>query len=152
MVVDGLSRSKPLSSEWSLDAVSFQWKCERTFVPEIDLFATRENHRIKPFISPVPDSEAFAIDAFAIDWNQWRKIYAFPPTSQILKVLTLLQGFKGEAIVVTPDWPNQPWYPVLMSRAVEHFLIPHPLLYQIVGRNTIWASSKVWLHLHLWII
>ena len=69
VVADALSRSVPLKSEWSLDDDSFRLLCRRTFYPQVDLFATRENRKVEAFISPVQDHLAVGVDAFAIDWN-----------------------------------------------------------------------------------
>ena len=65
VIADGLSRSKPLSSEWTLDHQSFSWLCQKEFVPSVDLFATKENHKLRSYVSPVPDIEAVAVDAFS---------------------------------------------------------------------------------------
>ena len=70
MVADGLSRDVPLPSEWSLDDHSFQLLCRREFLPEVDLFATRENNKVPVFVSPLQDHLAVDVDAFSIDWNR----------------------------------------------------------------------------------
>ena len=138
----GLSRSKPLSSEWALDLESFCWICDREFVPEVDLFTTRENHLLPQFVSPVPDHLAAGTDTFSMSWNQWNLLYLFPPASLILKVLALLKDYQGRAILVAPNWPNQAWYLVLLQKSLRHALLPFPVLSQRVGDETIFASSN----------
>ena len=135
VIADGLSRSKPLSSEWALDHQSFTWLCQREFVPSVDLFATRENHKLPSYVSPVPDDKAVAIDAFSISWSKGKRIYLFPPPSMMPKVLPLVENYKGAAIIVTPDWEARPWYVALSERAKEHFLLPSPQLSQKVGEK-----------------
>nr|XP_046491856.1 uncharacterized protein LOC124223672 [Neodiprion pinetum] len=64
------------------------WRCmiERSFgVPEIDLFASRSNTKCIKFCAWQRDPEAQAIDAFTLNWSQWR-FYAFPPFALILRV------------------------------------------------------------------
>ena len=151
VVADGLSRDVPLPSEWSLDDLSFQLVCEREFRPEIDLFATRENRKLPRFVSPVPDPLAKGVDAFALQWDRWGSIYLFPPTNLLLRVLVHLQQFRGRAILITPWWPNQPWFPLASRLAKHHWLLPHPRLSQQVGENIICASSKIYRHLLCWV-
>ena len=151
VVADGLSRNSPLPSEWSLDEESFRLMCLKEFVPEIDLFATRENRKLPRFLSPVPDRLAEGVDAFTCPWNRWQSVYLFPPTSLLLRVLLLLQHYRGRALLVTPDWPNQPWYPLALRLAKRRWPLPHPRLSQQVGENIICASSKIYLHLLCWV-
>ena len=51
-------------------------------VPQIDLFASRLNYQIKPFVAYQPDPEAMAINAFTISWKPYC-FYAFHPFSII---------------------------------------------------------------------
>ena len=150
MVADGLSRNSPLPSEWSLDEASFRLVCLREFVPEIDLFATRENRKVPRYISPVPDPHAEGVDAFTFPWSRWGSIYLFPPTNLLLRVLVLLQHYQGHALLITPSWPNQQWYPLALRLAKRHWPLPQPILSQQVGENIICASSKIYRHLLCW--
>ena len=71
-------------TEWKLDKNIFQRLSQEVFSPEIELFASRLNCQVKPFISwHHPDPESFAVDTFAENWGRWM-IYAFPPFSLIL--------------------------------------------------------------------
>ena len=48
------------------------------FSPNIDLFASRLNYQLQPFVSYQPDPQSYATDAFSIiDWAQW-DFCAFP--------------------------------------------------------------------------
>ena len=146
-----VSCSKPLPSEWTLDEESFRLVCQREFVPQVDLFATRENRKLSSFVSPVPDPLAVGVDAFSLDWSRWEGIYLFPPFSQILRVVLCLQHYQGRAILITPDWPNQPWFPILLERAKDRWDLLDPKLFQFVGEDISWASSKMFRHLVCWI-
>ena len=57
-MADLLSRSNPVqSTEWSLHPV---------FTPHVYLFATHLNHKLPLYVSPVPDQNAWDIDALNI--------------------------------------------------------------------------------------
>ncbi len=74
---DKESRKKEIQLEWKLSENLFSKVCHKFNVaPNIDLFASRINHHIKPFISYRPDPEAFAVNAFLSSWENW-KFYAF---------------------------------------------------------------------------
>ena len=43
--------------------------CSRWAQPQMDLFATRFNHKLPRFVSPVPDPTAWAVDALSLPWD-----------------------------------------------------------------------------------
>ena len=56
LVADQLSRSQQiLHTEWSLNPQIFRWLSQIDFQPQVDLFATRFNHKLPLYVSPVPD-------------------------------------------------------------------------------------------------
>ena len=115
LIADFESRRNRRASEWRLDKASLIWALERLdFKPDIDLFASRINHQLPRYVSYRPDPEAFAINAFSLDWSNL-DFYAFPPFSVIPTVLNKLVTEGAQGICVLPDWPTQPWYP----RAVQ---------------------------------
>ena len=65
-----------------------------------------------------PDPEAFAIDAFSLDWSNL-KFYAFPPFSVILTVLSKLKCEGAMEVCVLLDWPTQAWYPAALQLLKE---------------------------------
>ena len=57
VIADKLSRlGQTIQTEWSLLPEVFQQICIQWHRPQIDLFATRFNHKLPQFVSPVPDS------------------------------------------------------------------------------------------------
>ena len=82
------------------------------FYPEIDLFASRLNHQFAKYCSLRPDPNAMIINAFTFSWNG-KKFYCFPPFSCILPALQKIQQDKAIGILVVPNWPTQPWFPIL---------------------------------------
>ena len=64
---DCKSRTFEKSIEWCHNKAIFRKACVKlNFSPNIDLFASRINYQIKPFVSYHPDPEAFAINALLI--------------------------------------------------------------------------------------
>ena len=60
LVIDSLSREFYL--EWSIDVDSFNQISNMTFVPNIDLFASRLNAKTDCFVSWHPEPGAMAVD------------------------------------------------------------------------------------------
>ena len=70
ILADRLSRmDKPLKTEWALDQSIANSIFQMLNYPNVDLFATRFNHKLPLYISPVPDNHALAIDALSLNWN-----------------------------------------------------------------------------------
>ena len=112
--------------EWKLKENLFQQVIHYFGIKlEIDLFVSRLNYQIKPFVSYRPDPEYYAVNAFLIPWKNFL-FYAFPPFNQISRVLQKVHFDKGEGILlVVPNWPNQPWYSLLKSMLInEPFILP----------------------------
>ena len=61
---------KPISTEWSLNQEIANKIFQIMDFPSIDLFATRLNHRLPLYVSPIPDQKALSIDAITLDWNR----------------------------------------------------------------------------------
>ncbi|XP_065064076.1 uncharacterized protein LOC135690441 [Rhopilema esculentum] len=103
-------RSANTSAEWKLNSKILQ-SCltDIGLTPSVDLFASRLNKQFDKFVSFKPEPEAFAIDAFTLDWSTY-KFYAFPPFSLITRMLKKIQIDQAEGIRVLPNWPTQPWY------------------------------------------
>ena len=90
VIADKLSRlGQTIQTEWSLLPEVFQQICNQWHRPQIDLFATRFNHKLPQFVSPVPDSLAVAVDALTLPWEDL-DAYAFPPTAILGKVVEKL--------------------------------------------------------------
>ena len=49
-------------------------------------FATRLNHKVPLYVSPVPDQNAWDIDALNINWSGLTA-YAYPPTALLHRVI-----------------------------------------------------------------
>ena len=81
VIADKLSRhNQVIQTEWSLSQQVFNRLCSKWVQPRVDLFATRFNHKLPRFVSPVPDPTAWAVDALSLPWENL-DAYAFPPVS-----------------------------------------------------------------------
>ena len=106
---DKESRSIHDNMEWSLHPEAFQQICKTFGKPDIDLFASRLNHKLEKYISWKPDPKAIAVDAMSENWDNF--FYAFPPFNMIGKVLNKVEIEKCKGIIVVPHWPTQTWWP-----------------------------------------
>ena len=126
MCADRESRRKHKQEiEWGLSQECFNWVMkELKFVPQVDLFATRLNCKLKPFYSWRPDPEAKGCDAFVADWGSER-FYAFPPFALLPKVIQKVVHDKAVGVIIAPVWKAQPWYPMLLEcLTADIFVLP----------------------------
>ena len=87
VMADLLSRSNQVqSTEWSLHPEVFKQIGHKWFTPHVDLFATRLNHKVPLYVSPVPDQNAWDIDALNINWSGLTA-YAYHPTALLHRVI-----------------------------------------------------------------
>ena len=94
-LADRMSRvDKPISTEWSLNQEIANKIFQIMDFPSIDLFATRLNHRLPIYVSPIPDQKALSIDALSMDWNRIHP-YAFPPFHLIPAVINKILGMSS---------------------------------------------------------
>ena len=107
VIADKLSRlGQTIQTEWSLH----QAICSRWHQPQVDLFATRFNNKLPQFVSPVPDPQAWAVDALSVSWEDLGP-YTFPPAATLGKVVDKLQDCPcNRIILIAPGWPNMPWF------------------------------------------
>ena len=125
---DRASRVQNVSSEWMLLPHLFTQLCHIFMSPCIDLFATRINAQMSPYVSWRPDPDALFTDAFTIDWN-FHLCYAFLPFSVIGRVLQKIQEDGATAIVIVPLWPTRVWFPrALQLLAAGPLLLPRDCL------------------------
>ena len=123
---DTESRRDVKNKEWMMHKDVYKKFCQRlNSIHRIDLFASRVNYQIKPFISYGPDPEAKFVNAFTVDWGEWSPIYAFPPFAIIGKVLQKIKQDCAEGIVIVPNWPNQVWFSVLCRMLIDLPFVLH---------------------------
>ena len=106
-------------TEWLLNPDILSDALDRLDIkPEIDLFASRLNHQFSRYISYKPDLDAEAVNAFTMSWSD--VIFcAFPPFCIIPSVLQKIIKDRARGILVVPDWPSQPWYPIIIGKGTK---------------------------------
>ncbi len=115
---DALSRGMSQPTEWSLCPQVFNLLSALWGQPQMDLFASKENHLTGVYCSWKMDLHAFAMDAFSVSWGVSLN-YAYPPFNLIQRVLARLEREGGEMILVAPLWPRQAWFSSLLRLLVE---------------------------------
>ncbi|RCN30459.1 hypothetical protein ANCCAN_23766 [Ancylostoma caninum] len=140
--------------EWSLvDEVATRI-FDKYGKPQVDLFASRLNHKLECHFSLFADPGAMRIDGFAHNWSGIYA-YAFPPFNLIAR--TIRKAVKDGAIIilVTPLWQSRSWFPLALEHAKEPPVVlqcsrpiltnaqncPHPLLLQ---KNFVLLAWKIY--------
>ena len=102
ILADSLSRlDRPLKTEWALDQSVANSIFQMLNYPNVDLLATRFNHKLPLYISPVPDNQALAIDALSMNLN-FLHAHAFPPTILIPSVLAKIHQSGCRIVLIAP--------------------------------------------------
>ena len=122
VIADKLYRlGQSIQTEWS---EVFKAICSRWPQPQVDLFATRFNNKLPQFVSPVPDPQAWAVDALSLSWENLDP-YAFPPAAILGKVVEKLQDYPcNRIILIAPGWPNMPWFWDLVAMSFSDPTVP----------------------------
>ena len=120
---DAPSRKVNDDIEWQITEYIFNEICKIWGTPSIDLFASRNNHKVIPYCSWKRDPKAAFIDAFTLSWYQFELPYMFPPFSMIPRCLQKLQQDQAEAIMILPLWPQQAWFPNMLRTLTDHPIV-----------------------------
>ena len=143
VIADKLSRhNQVIQTEWALSQQVFRLLFSNWALPQVDLF-----------VSPVPDSTAWAVDALSISWENL-DVYAFPPVALLNQVVSKVmdQGCH-RMVLIAPGWPNMAWFWDLVTLSVQ---IPFqlPLLKDLVTQpvNGLLHRNLTNLNLHAWLL
>ena len=127
ILADRLSRfGKPIKTQWALGQTVANSVFQMLNFPNVDLFATRFNHKLPLYVSPVQDNKTLAIDALSMDWNHLHA-YAFPPFILIPAVLEKIRQHQCRIVLTAPFWSQQQWFSELLLLLVSA-LICLPLI------------------------
>ena len=143
-----LSRSNQMhSTEWSLYSQVFKQICQKWFTPHVDQFATRLNHKPPLYMSPVPDPNAWDINALNINWTGVTA-YAYPLMALLNRVIRICHCL---IIVIAPGGPGMPWFWDLVQLSTE---IPLQLSVSTTplkqSHNYVFHSNPQHPNLHAW--
>ena len=111
------SRHFSENTEWSINPDIFRDISQKLGVPDIDLFASRNNNKVSCYASWGPDPHASYVNAFHVNWSKFKLCYIFPPFRLLNRVIQKIREENAKAIVVSPNWPAQPWYSILHKKA-----------------------------------
>lgn len=114
-LADELSRRPPDRHDWSIDWPTAQLVL-RAAQPTLDAFASRLNHIVDRYCSALPDPKALAVDGLSVSWRDER-VYAAPPVPLIPLVIAKALNERASVCLLTPNWPNQPWFGLLSATA-----------------------------------
>ena len=120
--VESFSRSE------CMETIEYNTSANRTGIghDNVDLFADRLTTQKSRYISWRPDLGAMAIDAFSVKWNAINA-YAFPPFCLIGRCLAKVRKDQADLLIITPVWPAQPWYPILLGMLIEPPILLPPI-------------------------
>ena len=154
VIVDKLSRhNQVIQTEWSLSQQVFNLLCSKWARPQVEMFATRFNHKLPKFVSPVPDPATWAVDALNLSWENLN-VYAFPPISLLNQVISKVmdQGCY-RMILIAPGWPNMPWFWDLVALSTQ-VPLRFPLQRDLVQQpfNGVLHRNLSNLNLHAWLL
>ncbi|CEG76672.1 hypothetical protein RMATCC62417_11533 [Rhizopus microsporus] len=114
---DFLGRRKKSLYEWKLPRRLFKMIQAQWGPLKLNAFAIRENTRLPRFWGLQPDPQAEALDAFKQKWLK-TGMYLHPPWNLIPKVIRKMQDDRVKsAVFVTPNWPSQFWWPLVLRRS-----------------------------------
>ena len=108
------------------------------------------NHKVPLYVFPVPDQNAWDIDALNINLSGLTA-YAYPPTALLHRVIQKIRQSSCLIIVIAPGWPGMPWFWDLVQLSTEiplHLPVSRTFLKQ--SRNYVFHSNPQHLNLHAW--
>ena len=119
---DFMSRHFTDNTEWVLNQHIFEKITDTWGHPEIDMFASRLNHKVNKYVSWGKDPSALYTDAFTVDWDEWELIYLFPPFSLIAKCLRRIRRTSATVILIVPEWSGQSWFAKLRKPLIKDMM------------------------------
>lgn len=149
VLADSLSRKHQLlPGEWCLHQEVANLIFRELGRPMLDLFATRFNHRLPLYVSPVFDPAAWALDALSLDWDMM-VAYAFPPFNLIPQILRKIRSSNCQILLVAPWWPQRSWFNDLLELLRDH---PRALPQRpdLLAQKGAWHTTPDMFKLHVW--
>lgn len=116
---DFMSRNFNDQLEWKLSENIFKSLVSLWGEPVIDLFASRMNNQLQCYCSWKADPFAEHVNAFLLDWGNFKSVYLFPPFSLLSSCTQKLRMDRAKGIIIAPLWPTQPWFTQLMQLLVD---------------------------------
>lgn len=134
-IADSKSRIFTDNTEWSLNDSVYTDICNKFGHGDVDLFASRLNHKVAKYVSWEPDPFSIAVDAFVLNWSHYNLCYCFPPFNMIGRVLSKCIHDRAELLLIVPRWETQLWFPLLCDITIEYMELP-------IARSTVRLPFK----------
>ena len=150
VLADSLSmKDKVIQTEWELSHPVFNQICHCWHQPTVHLFATKLNHQLPMYVSPVPDSQAWETDALNISW-EGLDAYVFCPVALIPQVIQKMTTYRCRIIIIAPGWPGTSWFWDLVDLSTK--LPRHPLWVNLLTQpfSNRLHNNLAYLNLHAW--
>ena len=151
ILADLLSREgQVINTEWMIhpQILSALWKFwER---PLVDLFATKHTKQLQLYVSPLPDPQAWAVEALTTPWRGFLG-YAYPPPALLKEVLNKVQLEGADLVLIAPFWPAQAWFPDLLPLLLD-YPIELPCIEKMLKqpKQQVFHSKPSVFRLHAW--
>ena len=127
---------------------SVQKICKKWFTPHLDLRIIHLNHKLLLYVSPVPDQNAWNIDA--LGWSSL-VAYAYPPIVLLPKVVQKVCQYNCLLILIPPSWTGMPWFLDLVHLSVDIPLqLPASSTLLKQSNNQVFHNNPQYLNLHAW--
>jgi hypothetical protein len=129
------SLSRPDHESWSLNkGVLSEIAHTTNFFPQLELFGDETNHLLPSFVSKHPNRRALFHNAFSRDWSALPPMYANPPFSLLGRVLQKIVAERPSILLIAPEWPSRPWWPLLLEADQIYRLPRSSRLFSFLGR------------------
>ena len=133
------------AGDWKLSPSSFMTICLEWSL-QVDVFASEWNRQLPKYVSWSPQPNCWKVDAFSFPCKDFGA-FCFPPFNMIPFCLSKLIEEEAEAVLITPYWRSQPWFPVALDIAVAapRLLRPCPDLLTSPTGDPLVANDSIWL-------
>ena len=108
-LADEPSRKIYSHREWMLARTIFFKALRFNITSIIDLFASRLNNQLPAYVSYKPDTNAYTVVTFSLDWSKLQ-FYALPPFCYISQYVQKIKTDKAEGMLVILYLSIQPFY------------------------------------------
>lgn len=89
----------------------------------VDCMAGAANKKLLRFYSMYPCEGSLGVEVLGWSW-ECECVWVFPPFSLVGRVVEHMSICRARGAILVPKWEAQPWWPVLMGRALEWFVLP----------------------------
>ena len=98
-----VQRDKVIQTEWNINHQVFNQISHCWCQPTVDWFATKLNHKLPKYVSPVPEVKLGETDALNISWKGLHG-HVFCPVALILQMIQKMITYRCRIIIIAPGW------------------------------------------------